>query len=176
MTSSSFNYRAAFKLGHDYARYVAECLVDAGVKAELPPLEFAASEADRQRFTEHEKDVITAAGVLEIKSSSRVFGPKPFDYPHPSLIVDTLHGYVNKARKPVAYCIVSQVTNAILVVPVSTQQFWRVEDIYDKQRLLTAEMLIADKQHLRSFSELVTWLKSKTALHPASMVKPSITT
>jgi hypothetical protein len=71
----------------------------------------------------------------------------------------------------VAYCIVSQSTNAILVVPVSTQQFWRVEDIYDKQRLLTAEMLICDKQYLRSFSELVTWLKHKTVLHPTDTVQ-----
>ena len=172
MTDTSFNYRAAFELGHNYARYVAECLIDAGVKAELPPLEFAENEADRERFTLLEKDVITAAGVLEVKSSSCIFGAKPFDYPHPSLIVDTLHGYVKKARKPVAYCIVSQATNAILVVPVSTHQHWRVEDIYDKQRFLTAEMLIADKQHLRSFSELVWWIKSKTALHPAGTVKP----
>ena len=171
MTDTSFNYRAAFELGHNYARFVAECLIDAGVSAELPALEFAENEADRERFTLHEKDVITPAGVLEVKSSSRVFGAKPFEYPYPSLIVDTLHGYVKKARKPVAYCIVSQTTNAIVVVPVSTQQFWRVEDIYDKQRLLTAEMLICDKQYLRSFSELVTWLKNKTVLHPTDTVQ-----
>jgi hypothetical protein len=86
-----------------------------------------------------------------------------------------LHGFVSKARKPVAYCIVSQATNAILVIPVSSYQSWRVETIYDKQRQVNAEMLIADKRLLRSFSELVVWIKSKTQLHPTTTVKPSIT-
>ena len=170
MTETAFNYRAAFQLGHNWAQFVANCLIDAGIEADVPPLQFAENEQNRQRFTTHEKDVITAAGVIEVKSSSRSFSHKPYDYPYPSLIVDTFHGFTSKAVKPVAYCIVSQETQAIIVVPVSTQKYWRVQTIYDKQRELYAEMLTADKDLLRSFSDLVAWVKNKTVLHPGSNV------
>ena len=46
---TAFDYRAAFALGHSYARYVTDCLVDVGVHADLQPLEYAKDEADRRR-------------------------------------------------------------------------------------------------------------------------------
>lgn len=158
---TAFDYRAAFALGHSYARYVTDCLIDVGVHADLQPLEYAKDEADRRRFTLHEKDVVTLAGVLEVKSSSRVFGNNPDDYPASTLIVDTYHGFHSKVRKPIAYCMVSQETKAIVVVPVSSQPSWCVQNLYDKHRKIYDDFLIADKRVLRSFEDLVEWLRGK---------------
>lgn len=158
---TGFDYRAAFALGHSYSRYVTDRLNDVGVNAELQPLEFARDKADRRRFTLHEKDVMTSAGVLEVKSSSRVFTDDPCDYPAPTLIVDTLHGFTSKIRKPIAYCMVSQKTNAIVVVPVSSQPSWCVQNLYDRHRELYDDFLIADRRVLRSFGDLVEWLRGK---------------
>lgn len=156
-----FDYRSSFELGHRYSRIVAQRLLDCGVEAELQPLEFARDEQDRQRFTLYEKDIVTSAGVLEVKSSSRVFGDDPFGYPASSLIVDTLHGFNAKVRKPVAYCMVSQETNGMLVVPVSSRREWWVENLYDRKREIYDDFLLASKSVLRSFAELVGWLKGK---------------
>jgi predicted 2-oxoglutarate/Fe(II)-dependent dioxygenase YbiX len=157
----TFDYRSSFELGHKYSRLVTQRLQDCGVEAELQPLEFARDEQDRERFTLHEKDIVTAAGVLEVKSSSRVFGDDPFDYPASSLIVDTLHGFNAKVRKPVAYCMVSQATQAMLVVPVSSRHEWWVQNLYDRKREIYDDFLLANKSVLRSFAELVDWLKGK---------------
>lgn len=157
----SFDYEASFRLGHQYASYVVDELAKHDVMAELQPLEFAKSVADRHRFTLYEKDVITAAGVLEVKSSSRVFGSNPKDYPADNLIVDTAHGFASKVRKPVAYCMVSQRTGAIVVVPVSSVALWWQDVKYDKQRQMEDVFLMAPKRVLRSFAELVDWIRAR---------------
>lgn len=156
-----FDYHASFKLGHEYSRLVTERLLNAGVQAELQPLQFAKDEADRERFTLFEKDILTAAGVLEVKSSSRVFYDDPADYPFASLIVDTLHGFNAKVRQPVAYCMVSQATNCVLVVPVSSRHEWVVQNLYDRKREIYDDFLLANKSVLRYFVELIDWLKGK---------------
>lgn len=156
-----FDYHNAFRLGHEYSEYVVNELAMYGVDAELPKLEFAESVADRQRFTRYEKDVITTAGVLEVKSSSRVFTDDPRAYPNASLIVDTAHGFASKERTPVAYCMVSQSTKAIVVVPVSTCESWWQEVLYDKHRQIHDVFLIAPSRVLRSFAELVDWIKNR---------------
>jgi hypothetical protein len=157
----TFDYEASFRLGHQYAELVTERLVAYGVRAELQPLEFAKDVADRQRFTRYEKDVIVDAGVLEVKSSSREFGDDPKKYPAPSLIVDTFSGFVNKERKPIAYCMVSQKTEAIVVVPVSSQIRWYTKELHDHQRGIVDTFLMAYRNELKSFVELVEWLKGK---------------
>lgn len=156
-----FDYHEAFKLGHSYAAFVTERLSDAGVIAELQPLEFAVDAADRERFTMHEKDVITKAGVLEVKSSSRNFSDDPRKYPMPSLIVDTFAGFNRKVRPPVAYCMVSQATKAIVVIPVSTQHEWFTQNLYDRKREIYDDFLMCNRSALRSFAQLVEWLKGK---------------
>jgi hypothetical protein len=156
-----FNYEESFKLGHEYAKYVDEKLEDYGVAAELQPLEFATTKQERRRFTVHEKDVVTKAGVLEVKSSSRAFGDDPFSYPHESLIVDTAYGFANKARRPVAYCMVSQRTMGIVVVPTSSVALWWRDVLYDKHRQIHDEFLIAPKKVLRAFVDLVEWIAAK---------------
>lgn len=156
-----FDYHKSFQIGHQYAEFVVDELLMHGVSAELPPLEYAESEADRKRFTLHEKDVITPAGVLEIKSSSRVFTSEPRGYPFKSLIVDTAHGFASKVRKPIAYCMVSQPTLAIVVVPVSTCSEWWQEVLYDKHRQKHDVFLIAPSRVLRSFHELIDWLQAR---------------
>lgn len=159
--ATTFNYHEAFRLGHNYAQYIVNELHAQGIAAELPPLEFAKDEADRERFTKHEKDVITAAGVLEVKSSSRTFTGDPSAYQWPTLIVDTAYGFANKVRRPVAYVMVSQTTLDTVVVPVSSCEEWTRDVRYDKYRQLHDEFLIAPKRVLKSWWDLCNWLKAR---------------
>jgi hypothetical protein len=156
-----FDYRQSFKLGHSYAQLVADRLNFAGVNAELQPLEFAVNEQDRERFTKHEKDIITPAGVIEVKSSTRTFNDNPKQYPNPTLIVDTQSGFDRKARPPVAYCMVSQTTRAIVVVPVSSQPRWYVKELYDQHREHYDLFYVVRRDELRTFDQLVWWLLDK---------------
>jgi hypothetical protein len=70
-------------------------------------------------------------------------------------------GWDRKSPKPIAVILISQITGAKLVVPVSTQHKWKKNTAYDRIRKITETSYVVNKSELRTFSDLTTWLSSK---------------
>jgi hypothetical protein len=105
-------------------------------------------------MTENEKDIIVDDLVIEVKSSSRSF-KNADDFPFNPVIVDTVHGFDSKIIKPFAYVMISQITQAIFVIPVSTKYDWTVQTFYDAQRDIEEQFYLVRKRHCRPFIEMV---------------------
>jgi len=166
--SEEFDYHKSFALGHSYNQKVAKRLQDNGVSCYAPDLRFAQSVAERFDFTQNEKDVVLnnlLDGWLEVKSSSTYWEDgdvSSIRSDFSSLFVDTVSSYQGKLIKPMAYILVSQHTDGMLVVPVSTQPHWGVKkNLYDKQRDLYDDFYLVEHQHLKTFNELLVHIKKQ---------------
>jgi len=74
-------------------------------------------------------------------------------------MVDTVSGYEQKLRKPLAYVIVSQRTDDLLVIPNHTYEYWTKETKYDPARNLTDTFYLCPKNLVKPFSYLVDYLR-----------------
>lgn len=125
----------ALRTGNEYELKVAHRLMKEGFYCSMPQLVQGSSTAE---YTIHQKDVVVLVGgrpaVLEVKSRNlRFTGPE--DYPYPTVFIDTVPGWDSKAVMPAVVVVVSQKTEAILVVPVkSTRPYWTEETIYIPSR------------------------------------------
>ena len=148
--------------GHSWAEYVAEKLNELDVACYASKMEKRKNLADRKRFT-NEKDVILTrmSGCIEVKSRRLSFNDSPSSYPMESAFVDTVAGWSKKNPRPLAVCVVSQLTGSILVIPVSTQEKWGRISKFDRVRKIDETWLTADKGLLRSFKDLASWLKAR---------------
>jgi hypothetical protein len=152
---TKFDYHKAMAEGHGYNLYVADLLQHFGVpKVDVPAFTIATTHDEIKDMTKNEKDIIVDDLVLEVKSSSRAFTDVD-DFPHNPLIVDTVYGFDTKIIKPFAYVIISQITQNIFVIPVSTKYDWTIHEYYDAQREITEQFYMVKKRHCRPFIELV---------------------
>lgn len=152
-------FRSEAKIGQRWAEQVANSLNSSGVDCYATPLEFAQSIEDRVRF-ENEQDVVftSQAGCIEVKSRRLRFTDDPSTYPYATAFVDTVSGWNKKQPKPLAVVLVSQLTTAKLVVPVSTQSQWGRVNAYDRVRQFQENWYTVNKQLLVPFPQLVKWL------------------
>ena len=158
----SFDYRGAMALGHSYNQKVASVLNQLGVSCYTPELTYATSFDEIDTLTETEKDIIFTEinGHLEVKTTSRPLEEDPMSFQFPYFMVDTVNSYNKKAQKPLAYVVVSQVTQNMAVIPVSTQPKWNTEYKFDYSRKIHDDFWVCPKELVRTFPELVDYLKS----------------
>lgn len=141
--------------GHGYNLYVADLLQHFGMpKVDVPEFTIATTHDEIRDKTLNEKDVIVDDLVLEVKSSSRSF-QNVDDFPYNPVIVDTVNGFDSKIIKPFAYVMISQITQGIFVIPVSTKYDWTIQIFYDAQRDIEESFYMVRKRHCRPFIELV---------------------
>ena len=110
------DYRKAFADGHERNQYVAKVIESWGVWVDCPPLSFARTREDIRLYTEQEKDVITRAGVIEVKGQRRLFTGDVAAFPYETQIVDTVESWEGKTEKPIAYVMVSLETIAVFML------------------------------------------------------------
>jgi len=152
---SKFDYHKAMAEGHGYNLYVADLLQHFGVpKVDVPEFTIATTHDEIKDKTLNEKDIVVDDLILEVKSSSRSF-QNVDDFPFNPVIVDTVHGFDSKIIKPFAYVMISQITQAIFVIPVSTKYDWTVQTFYDAQRDIEEQFYLVRKRHCRPFIEMV---------------------
>jgi len=149
-------------IGQTYAEKVATELQKRKIPCYATELEFAKNEADRKRF-ENEQDVIltTQTGCIEVKSRRLAFRNDPTTYPYGTAFVDTVIGWDKKNPRPLAVVLVSQITDAMLVVPVSTQPKWTQHAAFDRVRQINENWYQVKRSDLKTFNELVFWLKDR---------------
>ena len=156
-----FDYRGAFREGHERNEYVASLISARGLWAYCPPLEFAKSADEIKRFTIYEKDVITRAGTLEIKGQGRYFTWDLSEFQYPTQIVDTVESWEGKADKPIAYVMVCKENLNCVVVPCSSRGSWRIETRYDNLKKKHYAFYVVDSRELRPFSDLLDFIEKK---------------
>lgn len=146
-------------VGQQWAEKVAATLNNCGINCYATPLEFATGIEDRARF-ENEQDIIftSQTGCIEVKSRRLKFTNDPNSYPYETAFVDTVQGWNKKYPKPLAVVLISQITAAKLVIPVSTQQQWGRVNAYDRVRHFRENWYTVNKTMLTPFTQLVEWL------------------
>ncbi len=159
--SEDFDYRKSFAFGHGYNQKMAKRFQDSGIDCYAPDLRFAESIEERFDFTQNEKDIVlnNLDGWIEVKSSSTYWedgDPSSIRSNFSSLFVDTVSSYKEKLTKPIAYVLVSQHTDGVLVVPTTTEHLWQVKNLYDKSRGIFDDFYLVEYQHLKTFDELVS--------------------
>ena len=150
--------------GNKWARYVADYLNSQEISCYTPESKVRSDISEIPEFSSHEKDIVLNSGIghLEVKSRNLNFNSGVEGYPYQTAFVDTLDGWAKKAEKPLAVILVSQRTSQMLVVPVSTEPYWKSESKYDTVRQIHETWITVDKTYLKPMTELVEWLKKKT--------------
>jgi len=73
---------------------------------------------------------------MEVKSRNVVFHT-PEDFPHPTILIDTVSGWEGKRPVPQLVLCVSQQTGALMWLPTKTKQDWIISSRYDHVRRIT---------------------------------------
>ncbi len=156
-----FDYVGSFHIGGYWSKEVAKILNSRGVRCEAPDVKIAKNSYEREEMTKFEKDIIFnwTDKCLEVKSSTREFTDDVLQYPFDSLFVDTVSGFDAKVDKPLAYVLISQKTRGIVCISPKTYDQWRKVNTFDNKRQIMEWFYSAPKSVLRSFDELVAYLK-----------------
>jgi hypothetical protein len=150
-------FRSQLTRGHHFASVVAERLRAEGLAVDLTPMEWRENIDDAKRFAD-EIDLTVEGKRVEVKSSSRSF-TGPDDWPFPVAFVDTASGWAAKRVRPVAVVCISQPTEGIAVIPMSSEDRWTTKRVFDAVRGIEETMLAAPLDALRSLDDLVAWFK-----------------
>jgi hypothetical protein len=154
-------FRQELELGHQWTERIASHLVGEGLDAIAPEMVWRQSIEDRKNFAD-EQDIIVRREDILIESKSRRlhFTDDPESFPYTTAMVDTVSGWDQKATKPRAVVIVSQMSGSMLVVPVNrTRESWGRKSAWDRVRQIEDEWYIVDRSLLVPMSDLVAWLK-----------------
>jgi len=159
------------KIGQTWADHVAQDLNQHGIDCKATPLELAKDIADRARF-ENEQDITFSShsGCLEVKSRNLRFTDDPQSFPYATAFVDTVSGWEKKSPFPLAVVLVSQITEAKLVVPVSTYEKWGKQHSFDRIRNYSDVWYTVNKSYLRSYSDLKAWLTARVSMRGSRRV------
>jgi len=152
------------EIGHSWSQYVAKILNQHDVPCHATQMEKRKNIYDRHRF-QNEQDVVLhkVNGWLEVKANTHEFDWDPSSFPYSRPFVDTQAGWRRKNPKPLAVCLVSQQTGAIIVIPASTESSWRPVVKYDHVRKIEDTFLTVHRDQIRPFSDLVHYLKTRQA-------------
>lgn len=152
------------EIGHDWAEKVATRLSAAGVGASATPMTRRSSVDHRHEYR-NEQDVVIARGhrAVEVKSRNLAFFEEPSTYPYPTALLDTVSGWNAKHPKPIAVVLVSQITGAMLVAPLSTSDNWTVTSAHDRVRGIDDRWYTVDVDDLIPFPVFVQRLCSERA-------------
>lgn len=148
------DYRRAFADGHARNRHVAGIIGGWGVWVECPDLSFARSFDEIAEFTRNEKDIITRAGIIEVKGQRRLFTADVSEFPYATQIVDTVESWEGKSEKPIAYVMVCMQNLECVVISTKSQPRWRVERRFDRFKQRQFEFYVADRSCILSMDVL----------------------
>lgn len=143
-------FEAELAKGQACEDYVAGVLRAEGIDVVQPPR--------LAEYDPNEQDLLIGHRVVEVKSTSRPF-TGPTDFPFDPAMVTTTYNWSNKYPKPCAVILVSQVTHALAVIPVSSEPQWVRMTRYDSVRRQDRETWGCPRRLLRTFGEFVDWLR-----------------
>ncbi len=150
--------------GHSWQLYVAMRLLKEGLVVQASRFEFRNTRDDIEGFTRTDVDLVIGRKhpiPAEVKSRSLEF-TSPEDFPYRTFIVGTVGSWADTEIPPEIVIYVSQPTQAILALNVArTRDTWTVAPTEDRIRGITDQCYFCEKKHLRTFDQLVKWLKTQ---------------
>jgi len=152
------------EVGHRFARRVAARLRSHGLQVKVTPKRWRRTLADRHAFADEHDLTVGARRPCRIDVKSRGLSFRdgdPATFPYPRAFVETERGWKRKRRRPLAIVLVSQPTDGVLVVPVSTAPTWKAVERYDEARGITDRFLTIRRDQLRTLTELAWWLQER---------------
>ena len=152
-----------FDGSHPHVQRVARMLREAGIDVDVPSPRIRGALAEAEEFSKKEMDILLPASneIIEVKSRNIAWRDLA-DYPFDDMIVDTVSGFDKKARKPLAYVIVSalDLRGTPLIAFSAGRSKWTKEQRYDKVRGLRDWYYHAAKKNITTFDELVKRCRS----------------
>lgn len=155
-------YKKRLREGVKYVKLVANLLRAGGFTVETPEQKIRPI---RVKYTSDSGDIhIMAEGkirfTLEVKSRDLEFTGIE-DYPYSSVFIDNVNQWNHKKHKVAAVIIISQQTEKMFVVPLSSREHWREEEITDREKRDRVMKYMVHKIHCITFEELIEKLKDK---------------
>ena len=153
-------------IGLKFTKIVASYLNSCNIDCTVNDIEYAETAQEVINFATYEQDIIfdKIPGCLEVKSRRLTFDSNPESYPFKTALVDTVYGWETKAKTPLAVILISQWTNAMLVVPPSTKDSWTHFSSYDKTRKIHETWYECPKSKLAPIEDLVEFLANRQEL------------
>ncbi len=158
-------FSSELREGHRWAEMIGRRLEECGYPVRVTPLKLRDSIAEIPEY-EDEFDIVVGEDggpqfVVESKSRRLGFSEDPSSYPYPTAFVDTCSGWDAKVTKPRAIVLVSQLTGAMLVIPVrQSRPRWTVTRTYDRVRGIRDNWYLVPAADLMPMQTLLDWLAS----------------
>lgn len=158
-------FKRELTTGRRWEVYVAEQLTRAGIPGvSSPEYGFRKSIRDAHKFKDQMDIIVGESFGIEVKSRTFAFtgleDVPAFAWPHFIMSTSSWEGYT---RKPSVIVSVSQKTGGMIVISALTRPHWIRVPSFDRTRGISDVWLAADKEHWRSFEDLVSALKREVA-------------
>ena len=149
-------FREELTKGYNWQKFVLLFLDLHGIKTEMPELEFRESIEKIPTFL-NSKDMIANGQRIEVKSRTISF-TSPNNFPYSTVLLDPPKK--SDARKDVfAYIIVSRSTGAMIWLPMSSKEQWKVERKFDSVRKFWDDFYSVDKKLFKTMDSLINELR-----------------
>jgi len=152
-------FKSQLGIGHKYSSLVADALRDHNLFVEVTPMVVRDTIQDRDLFNDEYDLLVAGRRRIEVKSRDVNFTDDPGLYPWPTIYVYSKRGWNAKKTLPVAVVLISQHTEAKIVIPTSSSGTWKEKMTRDNVRNIEYAVLVADRSVCKTFVELAEWLK-----------------
>lgn len=153
-------FREQLAAGYAWQQYLLDAIKSEGVPATLPPLVVRQTIDQIPEFVDS-ADIRVGSDIIEVKSRNLVFGDVK-SFPFADIFVDTVPGWEGKAKKPIAYACISQVTGAVIWTPGDDCRDWQVVTKRDGVRHIQDRFYVAHKSLWREYLSLIAFLQLTT--------------
>ena len=160
-TNSRKVYEERFWSGLPYVKIVADLLRRANFEIKTPDQR---PRKIRHKYSDHGDIHILSKGetkfIVEVKSRKIAFSSIG-DYPFREVFIDNVNQFNAKKFRIAAIVIISQITEAMFVVPMSSKKYWFTEEITDEEKKVRVKKYLVDKEHCINFENMVQKFKNK---------------
>lgn len=159
-------FQELLREGYPWQVYVGNFLRLRGLPVEIPPLEVR--EKPSTEPYENEKGDLNVGGIIiESKGISQSFY-KSGDYPHDTVIVDSVSGWKDKEKRgrlPKAFINVSKYTSSMMWLSVKeSRHVWIEERRYFENTNIFQQTFVCDTRLWHPIDELVVTLKAELGI------------
>jgi hypothetical protein len=106
---------------------------------------------------------ISGGHLLEVKGRNLAFTCVE-DYPYETIFVCAKRRWDNRSGKPCAIIIVSEITDAAIVIPSSSRRLWTETTTHDRVRDIDFTALCAPRNSVATWDQLLEHLRTKEHL------------
>lgn len=141
---------------------VAMRLIPLGLFVKVEKFKDRKGLASNDPACQNDEDVVIEGGhMLEVKGRAIEFTEvEPCDFPYETVFLGAERRWNERKKKPCAVVIVSEVTDAMLVIPYATRSLWIPNETFDRRRKFVEHGLGAPRSCVVSWDRLIKHIKT----------------